>query len=62
MSEEIGKTVNAAGETVVRVTKGTAMIIEKTGPVVTEISHHALGAGRVTIRAFGKLLSMFFPK
>lgn len=62
MSEEIEKTVHAAGETVVKATKGTAMVIEKTGPVVTEISNHALGAGRITIRAFGRLLSVFFPK
>lgn len=62
MSKEIEQTVHAAGETVIRVTKGTAMVIEKTGPVVTEISNHAIGAGRITIKAFGKLLSIFFPK
>ena len=62
MSKVVGETAHAAGETVVKVTKGTAMILEKSGPVVTEISNHALGAGRITIRVFGKIVSSIIPK
>ncbi len=62
MAREIESVAHAAGETVVKVSETTAMILEKSGPVVTEISNHAFGLGRVTIRVFGKVLSTLLPK
>ncbi len=57
MSKEIERVAHAAGETLIKATKNTFVIVEKTGPVVTEISHHALGAGRVTVKVLGKVFS-----